>query len=269
MEVSLREDMAQVITERPRDRGPGYKGYREVRSRGGAVHNLERLAELPRHEGMRRPYPDLDLKEFADLLGPLRKFLVRQVGRPWNKVHSEICERISPNSIVQRHILGHLYQIIDTKTSLAPDGRVLREPGYHRRPYVADIPGQLYVHPVTGIIRRTPEGPSARKRQARAEAPDPKFKSIGPERELWQRDGIWYWAVFATARPRPMPAADGEVSTQWPTDCFTGDRVALGARYRTGKRQASGRDLRQYGLANEAPAQSRLSKAGDPHAPAR
>ena len=100
----MREDMARVVIERPRYHSSGR--YREVRPRDVTRRDIETLGDLPHCEGMRRPH--VRRKSLFDLLGPLRKFLVRQVGRPWDNVYSEICERISPNSTVQLHILGHL-----------------------------------------------------------------------------------------------------------------------------------------------------------------
>jgi hypothetical protein len=248
----MREDMAQVVVERPRH-GSSAR-YHEVRPRGIARHDLHRLADLPRFEGMRRPH--VDRKSQSDLLGPLRKFLTRQVGRPWNKVYSEIRERISPNSTIELHILGHLEQFIEMQTVIGPDGRVCRAGRHYswRRVYLDECPGQLYVHPRTGIIRRTPEARASSKR--RAAAAEVEFKAIGPERELWRRDGVWYWAIFATATPRSLfDAARCEAWTAYPTDEFTGHRAALGARYRAGKRQTSSRDLRRYGLANKVSAE--------------
>jgi hypothetical protein len=247
----VREDMAQVVIERPRYHSSGR--YHDVRPRGVARLDLDRLADLPRGEGMRRPH--VDRKTLSDLLGPLRKFLVRQVGRPWNKVYSEICERISPNSTTQLHILGHLDDLIETKTRLAADGRVERCGARYRwrAAYVDEIPGQLYVHPVSGLVRRTAEARVPWRYRPKPRGPE--VTVVGHERELWRRDGIWYWAVFAHAAPRLTLAADGKSWTYCPADCFTGHQVALGARYRAGKRQASRRDLRRYGLVNHAPAE--------------
>jgi hypothetical protein len=238
----MREDMAQVVIERPRYHSSGR--YHAVRPQDIAHRDLERLADLPRAEGMRRPHTNS--KNLSDLLGPLRKFLVRQVGRPWNKVHSEICERISPNSTVQLHILSHLDDLIETKVGVDAEGRLLRSTRRWRSAYMYlhDWPGLLYVHPRTGIIRRVPEARAPWKR--RPQAPELEVKTVGPERELWRRDGVWYWAVFATAPA--VSDAPGAV------DYFTGRLAPLGARYRVAKRQASRRDLRRHGLVN-APAE--------------
>ncbi|HXC26369.1 MAG TPA: hypothetical protein VNV38_00245 [Stellaceae bacterium] len=236
----MREDMAQVVIERPR--WGSSRSYHQVRPRDIARRDLERLADLPRNEGMRRPH--VNSKSLSDLLGPLRKFLVRQVGRPWNKVHSEICERISPNSTIQLHILGHLDDLIETRVRVDAEGRLQRSSQRWRRGSVDNWPGLLYVHPRTGIIRRVPEAVAPWKR--RRQTPEPEAKTIGTERELWCCNGIWYWAVFATAQIAAPDAAA-------PIDCLTGLRVPAGARYRAGKRQASTRDLRRHGLSNEAP----------------
>jgi hypothetical protein len=244
----MREDMAQVVIERPRY---GSARYHEVRPRGIARRDIDRLSDLPRSQGMRRPH--VDRKDQSDLLGPLRRFVIRQVGRPWNKVYSEIRERISPDSTIQLHILNHLEQLIATKTALGPDGRVRRAEQHFswRFGYLDECPGQVYVHPLTGIIRRIPEARASWKR--RPDVPAPEFKAVGHERELWRRNGTWYWAVFATAMRRSTSgAATAEARTAIPIDCFTGEPVAPGARYRSGKRQASRRDLRRHGVSNES-----------------
>ena len=76
----MREDMARVIVERPRKGGH--------RSRGSRRQEYE---DLPAHEGMRRPWAVRgDEKELNENLAPLRRYLARQVGRPWSKVYSEI-----------------------------------------------------------------------------------------------------------------------------------------------------------------------------------
>jgi hypothetical protein len=45
---------------------------------------------LPTHEGLRRAQSLRgDRKQMNESLGPLRRYLERQVGRPWNKVYAE------------------------------------------------------------------------------------------------------------------------------------------------------------------------------------
>ena len=50
-------------------------------------------------------------RDFADKLGPARRWLRSQVGRPWNKVRSELFARFDTRTTAGRHILfDHLLQ---------------------------------------------------------------------------------------------------------------------------------------------------------------
>src|SRR6202047_4117718 len=98
----MRGDMPKVIVERPR-RGGG-------RARKGRARPFE---ELPGKEGMRRRYVlSGDRKELNENLAPLRRYLERQVGRPWNKVYSEIARQFHADSTVQQHVRGHLRDFV-------------------------------------------------------------------------------------------------------------------------------------------------------------
>src|SRR5438045_7109980 len=89
----MRADMGKVLVERPRlgrrraERWPG-KGYRK---------RLKKYADAgaspPPREGMKDSY-SFGTKSFNEHLGPLRRFLDSNVGRPWDKVYSEICKHV-------------------------------------------------------------------------------------------------------------------------------------------------------------------------------
>ena len=55
--------------------------------------------------GMRAGYGYRGLNEN---LAPLRRYLHAQIGRPWNKVFSEICAGIDRRNTVQQHIHQHI-----------------------------------------------------------------------------------------------------------------------------------------------------------------
>jgi hypothetical protein len=94
----MRRDMSKVIVERARRGGRVGKGrYKNF--------NLE---DLPIKEGMR--HPRKYGKELNENLAPLYRFVQSQVGRPWNKVYSEIREFINSNSTIQQHVLVHLFK---------------------------------------------------------------------------------------------------------------------------------------------------------------
>jgi hypothetical protein len=236
----MRYDMHEVVIERPR-RG-GFRTYHDHRPRIGK--DPEQLENLPAKQGMFRPHIyGGEHKEFSDLLGPLQRFLVRQVGRTWNDVYSEIRQRISPRSTVQIHILGHLDGMVSTKL-IERDGKLFVFGPY----WVHEVfPGDLYVNPRTGILCRMPE----RRRYPRP-TPPTDVVVLAPESELRLVNGIWYWVVFADV-PAPSVDAEGRTIRSIAVDCFTGKEIPYPGRYRIGKRQANHTDLKRHGLSNKAP----------------
>jgi hypothetical protein len=59
-------------------------------------------------------------KGFSDHLGPLERYLRSQVGRPWNKVYSEIAAHIRPSNALQQHILSHLFGYVELHAVSSP-----------------------------------------------------------------------------------------------------------------------------------------------------
>lgn len=134
----MRPDMAKVIVERPRR----LEGF----SRKGRVLPLE---ELPRHEGMRvRHVRNWGGKVLNENLAPLRRYLVRQVGRPWNKVYAEVSAHLRPTSAVQQHVRDHLHDFVAVKPRRLAN-QLRQRPG-------SDLWFQpFYVDPRTGLLCRT------------------------------------------------------------------------------------------------------------------
>ena len=98
--------MFKVIVERPRYQPPGGS------TRGRRLRDLE---DLPTREGMRRRHNLYAQKNLSDNLAPLRRYLLRQVGRPWNKVFSEICQTLRLDNAVQRHLRLHIEDFVSFK----------------------------------------------------------------------------------------------------------------------------------------------------------
>src|ERR1700683_3888825 len=98
----MREDMAQVIVERPR--------IKPFKTRKGRCRALD---DLPKHEGMRRSHAERgDTKRLNENLAPLRRYLEGQVGRPWDKVYAEIAAHLRVDSTMQQHVRGHLRDFV-------------------------------------------------------------------------------------------------------------------------------------------------------------
>jgi hypothetical protein len=134
----MRPDMAKVIVERPRRLwGPTRPG----RALG---HD-----DLPSHEGMRAPHVrHWRGKELNENLAPLRRYLDRQVGRPWNKVYAEISAHLRPTNATQQHVRDHLRDYVN----ITP--RRIHTP-MRQRPGTDIWPQPYYVDPRTGLLCRT------------------------------------------------------------------------------------------------------------------
>lgn len=136
----MRRDMHKVIVERPRRLTLGLATRKGRPARDGE--------DLPSREAIKRPYTvqsNWRGKELSDHLTPLRRYLLKQVGRPWNKVFSEVCAQARLDSVVQRHLRQHVLQLVDTTPKLGKDGKpsVSR---ITRAPY-------LYVDPRNGLLQ--------------------------------------------------------------------------------------------------------------------
>jgi len=137
----MRPDMYKVIVERPR---------REKRMRPLAIRFRNNL-DSPAHLSMRTAY---DYRELNENLQPLRRYLHSQVGRPWDKVFSEICASLDRRNTVQQHIHEHIDQFIATRVGLR-DGRLIDFTNGRCLPLNGLRHQELYVDPRSGLIRLT------------------------------------------------------------------------------------------------------------------
>ena len=144
----MRDDMAKVVTERPRY---GH-GNRSKKTTGQPIRHYDPESdydEATRLPVARRRQYGGDAKDFSDRLGPLKRFLRSNVGRPWDKVHSELSKKLDRRSITGAHIWDHIKWEIQTECYIGAD-RLM----YSRRYGLGRIPIKgLYVHPKTGLLR--------------------------------------------------------------------------------------------------------------------
>jgi hypothetical protein len=225
----MRSDMAKVIVERPRFgswmRGKGKGARRRLQAVG-----LDGF----RREGIKRPYAG-NAKCLNEHLGPLNRYLNSQVGRPWDKVFSEICAHVRRDSAVQDHVRDHVLDYVTVNVVLiagvpchAGGGR------FGRQLYGVPIRGghthqRFYVCPRTGLLRRVPQDDTKRRRQARRKAVTPQTPAIPLDktRQLHLLDGSW---CEVTLRP-----FDAELPLSPAADVLSGNRLTPGqARERYG-----------------------------------
>lgn len=165
----MRQDMFEVIIERPRRGGYGegrYSRSKEKLRRGMWEAAWEgEDAELPPPD--KSPIRDryYSRRYLNENLQPLVRFLDSRVGRNWDDVYSEIKEHLSPRSAVQQHVIDHLKQYVVTSTVIEdgvigyyPDNRFNGGRGFSP---LQDVPGQknyyssreqFFVHPETKIL---------------------------------------------------------------------------------------------------------------------
>jgi hypothetical protein len=273
-EKTMREDMFKVIVERPRL--VNSNGY----SRDGRKYRSSE--DTPAHLGMKCGYNRR--KWLNENLAPLRRYLEKQVNRPWDKVYSEIRATIDPRSAVKRHILQHIddFVAVDTHWVETPEGGkvVIRGERWPRKDIFLEGSGlKLYVHPRTGILLRNRHYASYNARQQK-ERQTERERQIGVRRDL---DGgaqlhcveeVWYHVTLGTLPPGRVQLRQANGSTtkkivydacwdavrrEWvsrkhgnmPTDGGRPSNLEMYAspdRYAVSKRQLNSHELKRFGL---------------------
>lgn len=251
----MREDMFKVIVERPR------------RYKGGETQAARWRDDIdgPQRLGIRAGYGYRALNEN---LSPLRRYLRAQVGRPWNKVYSEIAENIDRRNTVQQHIYQHIDDFIAIHVERREDGSLV---DLHQRYKRSELYQELYVDPRTGLIRLNKNYRSWRRRsqeRARAEQAeiDARCRIIDEDTRLLKLEGEWFEVKLATLPSWRVPiVAEGDKLRQPKLDTRfdmvlkrnisrldeRDERIALygsSGRYAASKRQLSRRELKAHGL---------------------
>jgi hypothetical protein len=254
----MRKDMYKVIVERPR----------RSKDRPTLANRMRKDFDGPVHLGMRFGFGRPSLNEN---LAPLRRYLHAQVGRPWNKVFSEICANIDRRNTVQQHIHQHIDDFIATDIQVC-NGRLV-DLGKSRRFWIDDTVYQdLYVDPISGLIRVNKHRRSwrraaaARRQQEQAEI-DARRRVIDGRTLLMHLDGAWFrvtldrlegHVVEKTVHGRRIK----EVTSETRYDVVLRRHTARGVSadserkrlygseevYATNKRQLSKQELKAHGL---------------------
>jgi hypothetical protein len=100
------------------DRGAAaQEGHRLAHAQGLPAPPAPLRRGRPAREGIRACWQGRT-KILNEHLGPLRRYLDRQIGRPWDKVFSEICARIDRSNAVQDHVRDHVADYVTTHVLL-------------------------------------------------------------------------------------------------------------------------------------------------------
>ncbi len=215
----MRNDLNKLLCERER---PGssrsFKDHRNDRNfkwNGG-------MDPVPTRESMTKRYKAAwDYKEFNENFNPLFGMVRKNANRPWDKVYSELCRNFNMSSVINQHILTHLFDFVETKTKMV-DGIVHCHNTYNRHgdDYIPlkNSYCEYYVHPVDGLLKRNKfldKKPSRKKTQELRKAEKEKNRrKIRDDLYIHLFDnGQWYYVEYAQHKwyntPRVYTNPDG------------------------------------------------------------
>jgi hypothetical protein len=198
----MRSDMKKVVTERPRSGGgvKTPKGEKRIWQ-----HYTE--DELPKRERIRAKWErSYGAKNFTDVLGPLYRYLLHQVGRPWDVVYSEIAANLPKTSLQNRHVYTHLWEFVE-KNVILIDGVACHQ-GDHSHGLPIRSSGryaQLFINPATGLLCKAKKGKRlAHYRWPEREVYQPGIKAY-PGVQYHKLKGDWYEVKVRKFEPTPNP----------------------------------------------------------------
>ncbi|HUJ49968.1 MAG TPA: hypothetical protein VLW25_07200 [Bryobacteraceae bacterium] len=189
--------MHKVIVERPRLLRARWENKKTAlrltkQQSAQAMDAAEDYDSGPRRASSRRHE-----KWLNENLAPLRRYLMRQVGRPWDKVYGEIRQTIDTRSAIGLHVLQHLEDYVATDAFLE-DGVVCE---WRWRGGAVPVDG-LYVHPKTGLLR------FAKRRKTPRQAPPLDTVRVSQTVQYRKIDGLWFRMEYRRAEPDELVPAD-------------------------------------------------------------
>jgi len=151
-------------------------------------------------------------KSFNENLNPLKNYLSDNVGRPWDKIYSEITSTFDKRKVINNHILEHLFQYVEREVYIV-DGKpcTLNKWRHKSKEYSPITPSKrndtFYVDPRDGLMK-APKQESHAKRRSRegqeAKAAEERLRRlyarIDEDNHLIRKDGIW-WVYTAKEKP--------------------------------------------------------------------
>jgi hypothetical protein len=196
------------------------------------------VEDAPRREGIKRPWLRTSSpKSLNENLAPLRRYLLSNVGRPWNKVFSDMSQHMRLDSAVQLHIWQHVqWEVCFGAT------RVGREYVNSRGEPVRE---EFLVDARSGLLRKNPQYGKWWRHNLYAwpppvRSPIEQVIEIDETHQYARIDGIWYLVTLA-----PMPPA-GERAGLWDLVRHQplGELDGRGFYYQ-GKRQLNSKEIKR------------------------
>lgn len=182
--------LGEIVIERPR-------GGRRISATKLTGYNkeLDWITKDATEDGLFCHYlikPRRKSKWLSDNLGPLRRLLRSQVGKPWNDTHSKLCRSLDSRTMVGRHVLDHLWDYVERHVELV-DGVPCRKHGsyYGSLQLTESYRPQYYVHPQTGLLCAVPS--KSRKQKPKVSK---DILRISSKEEYRRINEVWYRISF-------------------------------------------------------------------------
>ncbi len=250
----MREDMFKVIVERPRW---GRKYAAKSKLRYDKV--LDRKHATGRRQVLEHRGYTKDLNEN---LASLKRYLHKQVGRPWSKVYSEISQHLDTSSTVKQHVRDHLCDFILIKVTVDRDVGFMAANHWGRPMSPEHWWAKLYVDPNDGLIKRTDKLcrklgvkhyrdklREDRQRRAAGWQFDHNLRALTETRFLVKQGGCWF--QFDCDHP-PMDTYGRRLGGRELVDCLIRNSSDERAGWRIlSKHQLNKKELRAQKLCND------------------
>lgn len=191
----MRSDLNKLLCEHERNGSRDhYKNYRKLKKFNPRTG--EEFENLPAREGMKLRY-GWDCKSFGENLNPLYGAVRKAVGRPWNKFYSELCENFDKRSVINQHILVHLFQYVEVDTVFEENGELYVRSAYRPTERLRGSSVDYYVDPRDGILKLNKHRKSWKQAAAERQAEGARklaerFRKIDDNNVLHKIDGVWY-----------------------------------------------------------------------------
>lgn len=182
--------MHKIVVERERG---GMRGNRKWSLRLPFIADAD-YDDQPKFvsSGRRRQYGHRS-KWFTDVLGPLEGFLRSHLGRPWNKVYSELRQGLDVRKVTGRHIFDHLESMVEIDCWIGADRKV------YARPRGWQVTG-FYVHPRSGLLCFAPRASARQRKKDRLLRQEIDEVRLDRSRSYKLHNGQWYFVEYENVR---------------------------------------------------------------------
>jgi hypothetical protein len=202
----VRHDLNKLLCERERH-GHDRK-YKEVRRNKKFISPGEEGENMPSFESTKFRYSRVgEQKSFSENLTPLQGLIRANVGKRWDTFYSELCEVFDMSSVINQHILQHLYQYVEKEIYLKDDELYVRGKYSHSTDTkLRDSSTKFYVDPRDGKIHKNKYEKHQRRAQEQADALEAKdiasiYHKIDNDNVLHKIDGVWFHFTMEDVLP--------------------------------------------------------------------